>query len=112
MVPIISGDIHRGQRNTIAAAGAVIVVAFQSYDGNTRLRTAIGTTYKSFTSCHTRISFPSRAQTPPEKALLARNLNASLLCSKYQMGLKNNLGMTLGWSLYTLMNFSGEIPDF
>jgi hypothetical protein len=68
MVPIISGDIHRGQRNTVAAAGAVIVVAFQGYDGNTRLRTAIGTTYKSFTSCHTRISFPSRAQTPPEKA--------------------------------------------
>jgi len=37
MVPIISGDIHRGQRNGVAAAGAVIVVAFQSYDGNTRL---------------------------------------------------------------------------
>ena len=32
--PIISGDIHRVQRDTIAATGAVIVVAFQSYDGN------------------------------------------------------------------------------
>ena len=74
IVPVISGDIHRGQRDTVAAAGAVIVVAFQSYDGNTRLRTAVGATYKSFTSCHTRISFPSRAQTRPEKAFLPGNI--------------------------------------
>ena len=33
VVPIVSGDIHRGQRDTVAATGAVIVVAFQSYDG-------------------------------------------------------------------------------
>jgi hypothetical protein len=80
IVPIISGDIHRGQRNTDAAAGAVIVVAFQSYDGNTRLRTAIGATYKSFTSCHTRISFPSRAQTPPEKVFFRETFAEFLKC--------------------------------
>ena len=68
MVPIISGDGHRGKRDTNAAAGAVIVVAFQSYDGNTRLRTAIGATYKSFTSCHTRISFSSYELATARKA--------------------------------------------
>jgi len=74
MVPVISGDTNRAQRDTVAAAGAVVVIAFQSYDGNTRLRTAMGATHKSFTSCHTRISFPSRAQTRPEKAFLTRNI--------------------------------------
>ena len=80
IVPIISGDIYCGQRNTVAAPGTVIVVAFQSYDGNTRLRTAMGATYKSFTSCHTRISFPSQAQTQPEKVFFRETFAEFVKC--------------------------------
>ena len=34
LILIISRHIHVGERDTVAAAGAVIVVVLQSYDGN------------------------------------------------------------------------------
>jgi hypothetical protein len=55
---IIPGHIYGGQRDAIAAPGAVIVVTLQGYDRNAGLGTTLRASYKCFTSCHARISFP------------------------------------------------------
>ena len=75
LAPVISGHIHCGQLDTVAAPGAVIVVVLQSYDGNARLRTTMGASYICFTSCHTRIPFLSRAYPQAEKAFLPRDIH-------------------------------------
>jgi hypothetical protein len=67
MAPIISGQIFRSQRDAIATSGAVVIVALQRHEGNARLRTTLGASYKCFTSCHTCISFLLRACARPEK---------------------------------------------
>ncbi len=59
--PIVPGQIHRCQRDAIAAQRAVIIIVLQSDAGNARLGTAMRASYKRFASCHTCIPFLSRA---------------------------------------------------
>jgi len=61
MTLIISGHYDRGQRDTVAAPGAVIVIVLQNHNGNARLGTTLGASNKCFASSHNLLSFLLRA---------------------------------------------------
>lgn len=62
----IAIGIYTTQGDGIAALGAVISVVLQNNKWNERLVATLGTNYKCFTSCHTRISFLLRACHSPK----------------------------------------------
>jgi hypothetical protein len=81
----ITGGIYRTQGDGIAASRAVISVVLQNNKWNERLIATLGTNYKCFTSCHTRISFRLRASYSPIGFLprtISRNAIHSFFCSK------------------------------
>jgi hypothetical protein len=87
MTPIVSGQTDRSQWDAVAALGTVVVIVLQCNERYARLVTTLGTGHKCFTSCHTRISFLSRAYAQPEKAFSSEThsqnrLDFSLLCSE------------------------------
>jgi len=73
-IPIVFRYPYRRQWNTVAASGAVVVVALQCHHGYSRLGATLGTRYKCFASCHAVLSFLSQAAPRTENALLPKHI--------------------------------------
>jgi hypothetical protein len=96
MAPIVSGQIYGSQRDMVSASRAVIVIVLQCCEGNARLGTTLGASYKCFTSCHTRMSFLSRAYPQPEKAFSSEIHSWNRLIFPYCVR-KNRLDFKTPW---------------
>jgi hypothetical protein len=75
MASVVSGQLDGRQPDAVAASRTVIIVALQCHEGDARLRTALGTVHKCFTTWHACISFPPAGPSTARETLFLPRRN-------------------------------------